>query len=115
MVEYTDLVIGTDYWYVFIPTHSINSQVTKIEKIQLEKIVEDGIKFRIYYDDYLTVSSVLEKDRLNQIFQINDLDSAKKMWAKEIFQGFTQTYGIDFSEFITLYKKIQIEHPEWII
>ena len=115
MVEYTDLELESDYWYVFIPNQSINSQVTKIERIQLEKIVDDGIKFKIYYDGYLTVGSVLEKDRLNQIFQINDLESAKKMWAKEFFHGFTQIYGIDFSEFITLYKKIQIEHPEWII
>lgn len=85
----------------------------------VEKLDKENPIFKVmrggYEDSFSTVAIELEDGDYKNLFYIDQKDDAEKMWAKEFFKNFNDIHGMEFSEFITLYKRIQDEHPEWII
>jgi hypothetical protein len=121
MIKPSDLVPHNYYWYVFIPTYTA-VQTIKLEKVFLVDLLQDkSATFRtVKFDksdnmEFLTVYIDIPPANYNYLFKIQDKEIAEKLWAKEFFKNFESINGIDFSHFIELYKKIQIENPEWLI
>lgn len=122
MIHFNDLEMNKDYWYVFVPISAINLQTVKLEKVFLEILSEEKTMFRVYRyeesNEFLTVSISLDHTETKEypnIFPIEQKDEAEQYWAKEFFKNFKTINGVEFSNFVELYKKIQYEHPEWII
>ncbi len=118
-MQKSDLREGEVYWYVYVPPKGINLQVVRLEKLYLDKIIDDIPSFRVLREfngeGILTVGMVVEDDRFKYLFPLTEKDDAEKVWAREFFLSFRDILGIEFSHFVTLYKRIQDEHPEWII
>lgn len=124
MILHGHLELNQHYWFVFVPQSAINLQTVKLEKLFLEEIDSDeGIPhFRVVRtdgsDEFLTVSLTLEPDENSgypRLFPIDQRAEAEMVWAKYFFKNFQEINGIEFSDFVKLYKKIQIENPEWIL
>ncbi len=119
MVNKSDLKENELYWYVYIPPGGINLQVVKMEMLMVEKLHPVEPVFKVmrggYEDNFATVGIELEDEDYANLFYLNQKDDAEKLWAKEFFKNFNNIHGMEFSDFVTLYKRIQVEHPEWII
>ena len=119
MVEKFNLVEDEMYWYVYVPPKGINLQVVKMEKLLLEKMDTENPLFKVMREEYgngfSTIGVELEDEEYEHLFYLDQKDDAEKLWAKEFFKNFNDVYGMEFSEFVVLYKKIQDEYPEWII
>lgn len=122
MIHDNRLVSGNTYWYVYIPKITINLQNVKLEKVYLDLIDDDRYVFTVYrYEknkEFLTLDLVVEKNdtkTYKNIFLLDEKEEAEMFWTREFFKNFKQIHGIDFSHFVGLYKKVQKEHPEWIL
>lgn len=119
MVEISELVEGSLYWYVYVSPKGLNLQSVRLEVIRLEKLNNDDCDFKVIRKGgdniFPTVAIRLEDEDYANLFHITQKDLAEKVWAKEFFKNFSYIHGMEFSDFVTLYRRIQTEHPEWII
>ncbi len=118
-MQKSDLEEGAIYWYVYVPPKCINLQVARLEKLYLDKMTDDIPSFRVLREnngeEFLTLNMIVEDENFVFLFPFDKKDDAEKIWAREFFLSFRDAYGLEFSHFVTLYKRIQDEHPEWII
>lgn len=124
MLHETDFEINKDYWYVFIPKISINPQNVKMEKVILSSMDEYNFTFNVYRyneqtnEEFPTLDFVIEKNDKKEypsFFTFDKKEDAEMFWAKEFFKNFKPIHGIEFVDFLDIYKKMQRKHPEWII
>jgi|SaaInlStandDraft_4_1057021.scaffolds.fasta_scaffold20813_6 hypothetical protein len=120
MIKLDELKEQEYYWYVFVPAPALNLQNVRLEKIRFATYKQNTGFIVVRNDadgDYLTTSISItpEDDEYSHIFPLDQRDEAELLWAREMFKNFEENNGIPFVDFVKLYKRIQVEKPEWII
>lgn len=107
------------YWFVFVPVTGINLQTVRLERLFVEHIKDGEPLFKIIRgegdNEFLSVGIVLEEHDYDRLFEFNNKAAAERRWTKEFFKHFKKINGIEIAEFISHYKQLESENPEWLI
>jgi len=107
------------FWYVYLSTDRKSVELLEViasddfqNELQLEVLEHDasGSKYPI-----VRISYDLENGVVKNLFQISDRKKAEKVWLQHFITRFHNANGIEFTNFIKIYKEALITNPEFFI
>lgn len=119
MIHLNELKNKEHYWYVF--EHDLRSQTASLEKVEISISGDDYTMYILKNNgniSFKTLKTQLDCDEFNictNLFPIDKKEEAEIYWVKMFLREFDETTGVRFENFITIYKKLREDYPEWII